>query len=620
MISLDWEEGIFTGLYKFWKKTQNKPINPGRVELEEINIRLQTVAQLITGRPLVISPAEEVGGIRGQVILLPAGMEVRETPAENLTMYLVRVVLNATMIDLWGESPPDTRGLTGRVRYLFSVDRARQHVFHHFPNFASMYTHALNWELEQRPKPQDLQGTAAALETLRQDLARGVPRDEQEAIHQFSRLRDSGQLPAGMYIWGETLTASEFRTAELSAPSDQDQSPVKDGSELACKPRDHVSLTALEKTDEIAPLPMHTFEKTETLDTFKGGMRQVDGSDELEEHAEALRELDLREVIRGGRETQGFYKAELDLGEAVPDVHNILPGEKAITYPEWHFKKKKYQPDWVNVYPTPVTRTEPQLAQSIISAHRGRIMRLSQRLQAHREKNLLFQRQNQGDELDLDAVVNAYGDRIAGLDPGENLYVSQRKALRDSAITLLFDISLSSGSWVDGRRILDLTRETILILGEVGHRLGDTFRILAFASNTRNHCRAWDIKPWADSWQLARGRVCGLEPQGYTRIGPAIRHAHAGFQGIQSRRKVLLLITDGKPNDYDRYEGKHGREDIHMAIREGREQGIHTHALALDPRARRTLPAMFGTSGWQIIKRPADLTDAVVAAYGHLHG
>lgn len=619
MINFDWEEGLFRGLYKTWQKAAHKQQNPSRVALDEVHSRLQTVAQLIAGRPLLVTAAEAIGGIRDQVVLLPAGIEKGPTQADNLTLYLVRVILNATMIELWGDTPPDMNGIVGRARYLFALAQARQHLETVCPEFSVIYTRALGWEISERPRPEEFEGPAAALERLRRQLAHGFPVDEEKTLQQFARLRDPGDLPIGLTLWGETLTPSDIHAADRLAVQEAESNPSADGTELKSKPRDHVALTCLEKTEEIAPMPLHTFEKTETLDTFKGGERQVDGSDELEEHQEALHELDLREVIRGGKPSHGYYKADIDLGGTIPDVHHILAGERGRTYPEWHYKKRTYRQDWVTVYPTSVPDHQYAMARSILAAHQGPVDRLSRRLLAQREKYALCRRQSQGDELDLEALVNAYGDRAAGRDPGEKLYQTQRKTHRDTAVTLLFDISLSSGSWVDGRRILDLTRETILIVGEVAERLGDQFRILAFASNTRNHCRAWDIKPWQDSWRRAVGRVCVLEPQGYTRIGPAIRHAVSGFEGIPGRRRGLLLITDGKPTDYDRYEGRYGREDVRMAIREGLDQGIHTHALALDARARGALPSMFGTAGWQILKRPADLADAVATAYAGFH-
>ena len=620
MISLDWEEGIFRGLYKLWHSNRSEPAFPGAVCFDEIADRVQTVAQLMAGCALMVRKAEGVGGIRGRVLLLPESMGVAPSPGGNLTLYLLRGIINATMIELWGDSPPDTLGLPGRVRYLFAVRRAHGHLCQHFPQFPYLYTRALGWELASRPPLEEFKGTAAALESLRRDIAHGKDLDEERVRGRFVGDRDPGELPPGFLLWGETLTASDMHTATQASSEEFSSAPASDGAELKSPPRDHVSLTCLERVDEVPPLPIHTFEKTETLDTFKGGMRQVDGEDELEEHLEALRDLDLREVIRGGPESFGFYKADVDLSGAIPDIHHVLPCEQGIPYPEWFFKTRCYRPDWVTVYPTAVAGYQPTLARSIIAAQRGRILKLRDRLLAHRSRYDHCTRQVQGDELDLEAVVNAYGDRRAGLDPGEKLYISQRKCKREPAVTLLFDVSLSSGSWVDGRRILDITRETVLILGEVADSLGDRFRILAFASNTRNHCRVWDVKPWSANWSRSLGRVCAVEPQGYTRIGPALRHALAGFEGIDTRSKGLIVITDGKPTDFDRYEGQYGREDIRMAIREGRDQGIFTHALALDPRARRTLPAMFGTAGWQVLRRPADLTEAVVAVYGSMHG
>ncbi|CAM2006207.1 nitric oxide reductase activation protein NorD [Acanthopleuribacter pedis] len=618
MISFDWEESIFRGIHGLWKRYQSQPVPPGAVTLDQMGDRCLTLAQLVAGRPLHLRTAEKAGGIRGPVLLLPAVVDAAPTPTDNRTLYLLRSVLAGAMIrrNLIPDRP--IPGMPGRVHYLFAVQRANHDLFNLFDRYQALHTRALGWELAGRPDPSELSTGSAALEKLRLRFAAGETLDEAVETARFKAWEEPVDLPAGFFLWGESLTASDLKLAD-QVREQETMTAAGDGTEIKAPPRDHITLTTLEKTEETPPLPIHTFEKTETLDDYSGGARPVDGADELNEHEEALQELDLRQVIRGGRETRGFYKVEIDIEGTIPDVHHVHPGEQGITYPEWFAKSRRYRHDWVTVYPTQVRATRNREAHALLNHNRGRIRHLSDQLLAHRTKHAFCRRQSHGDELDLDAVVNARADRAAGRDPGEKLYISRRKLLRDTAVTLLFDISLSSGSWIDGRRVLDVTRETVLVLGQVADNLGDTLRILAFASNTRNHCRVYEIKDWREPWRQCLGRITAVEPRGYTRIGPALRHAAAGFKRIDAHRQGLLLITDGKPTDYDRYEGNHGRDDIRMAVREARDAGIHTHALALDPKARRTLPTMFGTAGWQVLRRPGDLTDAVVTAYGRFH-
>ena len=142
--------------------------------------------------------------------------------------------------------------------------------------------------------------------------------------------------------------------------------------------------------------------------------------------------------------------------------------------------------------------------------------------------------------------------------------------------------------------------------------------VQAFASNTRNCCRVWTVRGEAEPWASARGRLGVLEPQGYTRIGPALRHATATLEAISADRKLLLLISDGKPNDYDRYEGRYGIGDVRMVLREAQQRGIHTHALAVDAVARDYLPSMLGPGAWSVLLTPDRLPESLTGVYGRL--
>ena len=183
---------------------------------------------------------------------------------------------------------------------------------------------------------------------------------------------------------------------------------------------------------------------------------------------------------------------------------------------------------------------------------------------------------------------------------------------RDVATLVLLDVSLSTDSWVADRRVLDVAKESTLVLGEVLDRMGEEVEVLAFASHTRHKVRCWTVRAWGEPWSVGRGRLSLLEPQGYTRIGPALRHANARLAARSERFKDLILVSDCKPTDYDRYEGRHGVADVRKALAEGARLGVRTQALAIDARASEWLPAMFGPSRWSVLSRPDRLPEALV--------
>ena len=117
---------------------------------------------------------------------------------------------------------------------------------------------------------------------------------------------------------------------------------------------------------------------------------------------------------------------------------------------------------------------------------------------------------------------------------------------------------------------------------------------------------------------LARTRLGDLRAEGYTRIGPALRHAHETLEKAKASRKVVILITDGRPCDYDRYEGIYGIRDVKRAIATGDAHGITTHAFAIETRARETFPAMFSQDHYHIVPNPDALTVSLCDLFAKL--
>ncbi len=608
----DWEESLFHGIQKAWRALRRKAEgdHPERVLLADIAAHCQLLARLIAGRPLHLLAAEHLGGRRGDVLLLPRALALTQSADTNLRFLMARTALAAL-----APAPADGDGSpwSARLEHLAAVAVGLRRAARELPSLARDLADLAALEFATRPAPATLSPLARDFERLRRLIHEGAGLDLALERRRFRGALPT-DLPEGLWLSGDVLPPGDRGQADLIACAEPNAHQAT-GNEFCAPPKDHALRVALPQVDEVEPLPLHTFEKTETLDTYKGGSRNVDGDDELADHLEALDELDLRQVVRGGPETQGLYKAELNLESQVGDVHHRLPGDQGLGYPEWHYRSKTYRPDWVTVFPTPVRANRAHEATELLARHRTTVLSLANRLIAQREQHERLSRQVQGDEIDLDAAVAGRADRRAGRDPGECFYQTNRKQRRDLAITLLYDVSLSAGSWIEGRRVLDVTREAVLILGEVAERLGDQLRIQAFASNTRNHCRCFDIKDWHEPWRTCRGRILAVEPQGYTRVGPALRHAIAAFAKVPARAKILLLITDGKPIDYDAYEGRYGIEDIRMALREAGQQGIHPFAVALDPKAAPALPLMFGPNGWQLLRHIGGLAEVAVQAY-----
>lgn len=388
------------------------------------------------------------------------------------------------------------------------------------------------------------------------------------------------------------------------------QGAPRAGTERPIAPADDAALlTPDQKRQEDYTLG-HNFEKIETAEEFCGQWREFDGSDELEEHADAVDELNFRYKIRSDDPAHSVLTSDSGGGTAPESSAAELTGA-AFRYDEWNYANRAYRREYCSVFEERAEPGPADYAERALDAHRSalhatqrRILRLVDGLQA-------TPRSSAGEDPDLDAVIDRYADLCAGRTPGERIYISRRRRTLDMALLILLDLSLSTDSWVEGRRILDVEKEATLIFGEALAQCGVRFALAGFSSRTRNRCDYLRIKDFGEAWSRARHRIGGLAPRGYTRIGPALRHSMALLQRENARQRWALLLTDGRPNDYDRYEGRYGVEDVRQAIREGERHSIRVHALAVERRERPALPEMMQNASYRLLWSPGRLADGL---------
>jgi nitric oxide reductase NorD protein len=224
--------------------------------------------------------------------------------------------------------------------------------------------------------------------------------------------------------------------------------------------------------------------------------------------------------------------------------------------------------------------------------------------------------QADGEELDLAALVRARADLRAGNAASDRVYASTRNAARDLAVTVLVDVSLSTESMVEDRRVIAVAKEALVALSLGLRACGDDLAILTFTSRRRHWVSVRTVKDFEEPMgATVLRRIRALRPGHYTRMGAAIRHAASRLEARPNRTRLLLLLTDGKPNDIDHYEGRHGMEDTRMAIREARRQGLAVFGVTIDAHAREYFPYIFGRGAYAIFPHVARLTTALPAIY-----
>ena len=214
-----------------------------------------------------------------------------------------------------------------------------------------------------------------------------------------------------------------------------------------------------------------------------------------------------------------------------------------------------------------------------------------------------------GDEPDLDAWLDGLAEARAGLCMPQALYQTQRSARRDMAIMLLVDASGSTDGWLSRqRRIVDVEREALLLVCLALDGLGQPYSVQSFSGEGPQRVTMRCLKAFDERYNEAIGqRIAALEPERYTRAGAALRHATTQLMRQPATHRLLLLLSDGKPNDVDEYEGRYGVEDLRQAVNEARLQGIHPFCLTIDRQAASYLPAVFGARHYALLANPERL-------------
>jgi nitric oxide reductase NorD protein len=249
---------------------------------------------------------------------------------------------------------------------------------------------------------------------------------------------------------------------------------------------------------------------------------------------------------------------------------------------------------------------------------RRHIRQVRRRFEILRPRHELLRAQADGHDLDLDALVRARCDlRAGGNGAGlDRVHMAMRPQGHDLAVSLLVDVSLSTDAWVDGYRVLDVEKEALLVLAHGLSACGDHHSILTFTSRRRSWVRLETVKAFGEPMSgTVERRVGALKPGYYTRIGAAVRHASAELARQPQRKKLLLVLTDGKPNDVDHYEGRFAVEDTRKSVQEARRLGIAVFGVTVDATAQSYFPTLFGRSGYAIVGNIRRLPAALPAIY-----
>ena len=292
----------------------------------------------------------------------------------------------------------------------------------------------------------------------------------------------------------------------------------------------------------------------------------------------------------------------MDHAEGTND--GLLPPQH---YPEWDYAVQSYRPDWVTVYEAIQPQGDAAVIDRLLEKHHRlakALRRIVDLLKPQQRRRI--RAQEEGDELDLDALIHAAIDQRIGTIPDTRIHQSHVKAGRDIAVFLLLDLSESIKETPPGAdcSILQLSQEAVALLATAVEALGDPFAIAGFSSNTRHEVHYLHFKGFSEHWDDApKGRLAAMTADHSTRMGAALRHAARYLENRREEKKLLMLLTDGEPYDIDVHDPRYLRDDTRMAVNQLAGRGITTYCISLDAHADDYVPDIFGRNNYAVIDR-----------------
>lgn len=414
--------------------------------------------------------------------------------------------------------------------------------------------------------------------------------------------------PQAVYLWlypsasSDDVLMADIDEDELS-DDNEDQDDEKKSVKKAQSSRKKAE--RVDSDDSRGGMMIFRLESLFSWSEFSKMDRGKDDSDEDEEdYQSTIDDLDkITLTKKQEHQKSGQIKIDLDLPSASQDD---IPLGEGIKLPEWNYKTQTLQEDRCLLQPMlPRDATPTKLPVKLQKTARM----IQAQFEQLRSVKYWLKAQPQGEELDLNAWLDFHVESKTAATAEKGLFKSYRGNNRDLSCLLLADLSMSTDSHLDNdNRVIDVVQDSLLLFGEALQSVGDNFAMYGFSSVKRSNIRFTMLKNFNEKYSdHVRGRIQAITPGFYTRMGAAIRQATKVISEQKTADKLLLILTDGKPNDIDHYEGRFGIEDTHQAINEAKRLGIKPFCITIDVDAQEYLPYLFGNDGFTQILRPAQL-------------
>jgi len=313
----------------------------------------------------------------------------------------------------------------------------------------------------------------------------------------------------------------------------------------------------------------------------------------------------------------------------------------SFIYDEWDYRAGDYRLNWCRVRQIPLDEGSPDFFEEVLEEYEQLAARLGRRFEElNPESSQKVKRLPDGEDYDLDAVVDVVIARKAGRSVDPRVYWQRNKAEREVSVAFLLDMSSSTSEYINRiqgiplqtmsvtdyreysdwhkvnpdskirppefKRIVDLEKESAVLLIRALEMVGDSYAIYGFSGRGRKNVDFYHIKDFDEHLSdRVKGRIDTITPQQGTRMGPAIRHTVSKLEQCDSKTRILFLISDGRPEDNgygnNGLERDYGAQDTRMALLEARRSGITPFCLTVDRSGHEYLGAICGDMSYEVV-------------------
>jgi len=496
---------------------------------------------------------------------------------------------------------------SNRNQWLVQNAAASARLIRTFPGLARSYRRLVIAHVAQRPQLRDLPEDERHNEIRLREALEAPERCTRSASCLLAARRKP--LPVPLWLHPEPPVAGQNTTVSNIDEGERGGNKVRDVEAQKRRRGERV-----DEPDGKSGLLAFRLESLFTRTEF-AAVDRTETEDEDDNAESAVEDLDVLSVSRRREQRSARLRFDLDLPSS--DQDDVQLGE-GIPLPEWDYARQQLLAEHCRLQVLVAREVgNPELPTHL----RARARLLRRQFEALKPERTWLGAQNDGSELDTDAIVRRESDRRLGTATAEaGLYRDCRHRERSLSCLVLADLSLSTDAHVDNdKRVIDVIRDGLHLFAEALAGTGDRFALCGFSSRHRSHVRFHMLKDFDDIHGAdVRSRINAISPGYYTRMGAAIRYATRLLKHESSTRKLLLILTDGKPNDLDRYEGRYGIEDTRAAVRETGRLGIDPFCMTIDRKAEHYLPYIFGSHAYVLVRNASELPLRLPALYARL--